>query len=424
MHDYYSSSYYVLEPKPSIAESDTTEKLLNGLDKTIISNSTISEEKNSKEQSVVPESSRYTLLNFVVGPETVIRANIQNVSPEIANKDDVGKQSGNNEKSKTQISSTSHPNTDTTNSASILLESNGTLSETALNKIKDIVPEPVIFCDMVIDHFSKLRTVFAPVVSATPKGRGRADNKKKSTPISATTPATPSERGNKRRSAVQDKSANSTPVKVTEANTNNSANENITVGDCVLARWSDKKYYAGKVGEIKANNKFSINFEDGATKVLTREQIVFGRKDVLPILDHQVNALIEADTYSIGLVMSFKRNSMNRILYTVVTNSDQYSVTASEIYLEEDQAKQIQKDSDSTWEKIEIPPLNDLPAKSTGSASSSPAKSSKGQKRRLSDGQSGGVAAKVAKKSPAKADTSPQPGFSGGTGRSRRIKRY
>lgn len=110
----------------------------------------------------------------------------------------------------------------------------------------------------------------------------------------------------------------------------------------VLARWADKKYYAGHVTDSKPGNKFVVLFEDGASKTLPEEFIVFGGdNDVLPLLDQSVHVLVEEDTYEPGLVTSID-TSGETIKYTVVGESKTVTVTSSDIYLEEEQAKVIQ----------------------------------------------------------------------------------
>lgn len=110
----------------------------------------------------------------------------------------------------------------------------------------------------------------------------------------------------------------------------------------VLARWADKKYYAGHVTDSKPGNKFVVLFEDGASKTLPEEFIVFcGDNDVLPLLDQSVHVLIEEDTYEPGLVTAIDTTGES-IMYTVVAESKTVTVSSSNIYLEEDQAKVIQ----------------------------------------------------------------------------------
>ncbi|XP_059621953.1 nucleolar protein dao-5-like isoform X2 [Phlebotomus argentipes] len=114
------------------------------------------------------------------------------------------------------------------------------------------------------------------------------------------------------------------------------------VGYAVMARWVDKMYYAGRVSAEKSGGKFAIHFADGALKTLNRDQIVFGHGDLLPFLDQSVHALVEGDTYEPGLVTEVTMDQDEQVLYTVVTESKTVVRTASDIYLEEDQAKNLQ----------------------------------------------------------------------------------
>lgn len=119
----------------------------------------------------------------------------------------------------------------------------------------------------------------------------------------------------------------------------------------VLARWTDKKYYAGRLKEAKPNSRFVVVFEDGATKTLVKDVIVFGSDDgVLPLLDQYVHARVDGDTYEPGLVTHINTDAavsadggVEPVLYTVVAESRTVHVSASDLYLEEEQAKAIQK---------------------------------------------------------------------------------
>lgn len=112
------------------------------------------------------------------------------------------------------------------------------------------------------------------------------------------------------------------------------------VGNFVMARWSDKKYYAGRVSAEK-NGKFTVRFEDGAQRTLTKDQLVFGDKNVAAVLvNRECNVLVDANIYETGLVVSIDAEGC---LYSVMTNSGPFTVPASDLYLDEDQAKQIQQ---------------------------------------------------------------------------------
>lgn len=132
----------------------------------------------------------------------------------------------------------------------------------------------------------------------------------------------------------------------------------------VLARWSDKKYYAGHVTDSKPGNKFVVLFEDGASKTLPEEFIVFGGdNDALPLLDQSVHVLVEEDTYEPGLVTAIDASG-DTVLYTVVSESKTVTVSSSAIYLEEDQAKVIQSVMKPVMESDGISP--DTPSKRSG----------------------------------------------------------
>ncbi|KAL1378687.1 hypothetical protein pipiens_015424 [Culex pipiens pipiens] len=90
----------------------------------------------------------------------------------------------------------------------------------------------------------------------------------------------------------------------------------------------------------KGDNKFMMLFEDGASKALSKDVIVIGDKDTLPIVGHAVHAFTGGDTYEVGFVDEVKRNeTINEVLYVVRIGKGTVEVTASGLYLNEEQAK-------------------------------------------------------------------------------------
>ncbi|GAB0092313.1 TP53-binding protein 1 isoform X1 [Sergentomyia squamirostris] len=121
-----------------------------------------------------------------------------------------------------------------------------------------------------------------------------------------------------------------------------STSKDSKVGFCVMARWVDKMYYAGRVVEEKSGGKYIIHFEDGANKTLNSDVIVFGRGNLMPFFNQSVHALVEEDTYEPGIVTEVTIDQHDKYWYTVVAESKTVVRTTSGIYLEDDQAKTIQ----------------------------------------------------------------------------------
>lgn len=219
-------------------------------------------------------------------------------------------------------------------------------------KSKHEVKGTLALCELVIAHFTKISKML--------KGPDDEDNMKSSetTPVSTSgrrrganaTPTTPSIQasGSKRKRGAlqaspiendpddQPKSAKKTK-KSAEPFTPTTSNY---PEKAVLARWVDKKFYAGRVIDQKPNNKFVVLFEDGAKKVLPEEHIVFGDQNILPLLNESVHALVKEDTYEPGIVQAVETKD-DGIYYSVLCESTTVTVTASDIYLEDDQAKAI-----------------------------------------------------------------------------------
>ncbi|KFB44308.1 AGAP001467-PA-like protein [Anopheles sinensis] len=79
---------------------------------------------------------------------------------------------------------------------------------------------------------------------------------------------------------------------------------------------------------------------------LSRDIIVFGEDGVLPILNHSIHALTGGDTYEPAIVEEIKRSDSGghaggEVVYAVWTASSKLEVTATDIYLTDEQAKWI-----------------------------------------------------------------------------------
>lgn len=248
------------------------------------------------------------------------------------------------------------------------------LASSTLKKTKHVVKGTLALCKFMIDHFQTVRTSLigsaagdsaiskadATPLNTTGSGRGRgkantvvttptstttSNKRKRSTaPAASSTVATPTAAGDAVNDADEPKSSKKAK-KETPANDQRKSIASPSPASnypekAVLARWVDKKFYAGRVIEQKANNKYVVLFEDGAKKVLPEEHIVFGEENILPLENESIHALVKDDTYEPGIVQSVK-NKGDAIYYTVLCESTTVTVTASEIYLEDDQAKVI-----------------------------------------------------------------------------------
>lgn len=236
-------------------------------------------------------------------------------------------------------------------------------------RTKHTVKGVVALCNFMIDHFGKIKKSFVnddddvddddnEELSTPTTGRGRKKKTADVTPkSSATKRGAPTKRSLDKSPSDDDgepkaKQTKSTNKKSTAATTkleqqtptkdNETENEEQHKEYSVMARWVDKLYYAGRVTEAKPGNRFVVLFEDGASKVLQHDYIVFGEENgILPLLNQSVHALIKKDTYEPGIVTETKRDG-DKIFYTVETESKTVTVTSSDLYLEDDQAKAIQ----------------------------------------------------------------------------------
>uniref|UniRef100_A0A182S5K2 Tudor domain-containing protein n=1 Tax=Anopheles maculatus TaxID=74869 RepID=A0A182S5K2_9DIPT len=270
-------------------------------------------------------------------------------------------------------------------------------------QMKQTVIGPKALCDLVIEEFKKLRRTFAPDDTTpedddgssvhllkSPKtpyaGRGRKESAKKSGPRgqkrskAADSEEEDDDGGNDARtprssggSAAKQATKRSKVVPTNESPVASSSTtpklkaaqavEPKQFDICCLARWTDRKYYAGRVTNYREDNKYVVVFEDGCSKTLSRDIIVFGEDGVLPIQHHSIHALTGGDTYEPAIVEEIKRNEANEVVYGVRTASSTLEVTATDIYLTDEQAKWIHNAC-----KDKPDPIQKLLQSGTGSA--------------------------------------------------------
>lgn len=89
----------------------------------------------------------------------------------------------------------------------------------------------------------------------------------------------------------------------------------------VLAKWVDKRYYSGRVLEITEPNKYLIKFDDGQTKALLDDFIIFGDMKILPLEGQSVYAVVdEEQSYEPGLVLGVEENASGTVTYRCTTD--------------------------------------------------------------------------------------------------------
>lgn len=311
-------------------------------------------------------------------------------------------------------------------------------------RTKHTVKGVVALCNFMIDHFGKIKKSFVNETddddddvdggeTATPTtGRGR----KKKSATDATTKSSTTKRGGAASKRALDKSpsggggdgddgepkakqtktgnkkSSTTATKLEQQTpTKDAADDTVTEQKSeisVMARWVDKLYYAGRVTEAKAGNRFVVLFEDGASKVLQHDYIVFGEEDgMLPLLNQSVHALIKKDTYEPGIVTETKRDG-DKVYYTVETESKTVTVTSSDLYLEDDQAKAIQNvTKDVVLDILKTPetPSSKRAGRPSAKMEESQATSTRGRPKKSAGGTATGATASQS--------STPEPGFSG-----------
>lgn len=92
-------------------------------------------------------------------------------------------------------------------------------------------------------------------------------------------------------------------------------------GTLVLAKWVDKRYYSGKVKQVLDYNKYLIQFDDGHSKPLLDDFIIFGNMLELPLVGQSIYAMVdEEQTYEPSLVLGVEKNEGGSICYKCTTD--------------------------------------------------------------------------------------------------------
>lgn len=267
--------------------------------------------------------------------------------------------------------------------SSATTDSSGTISSQSkppLSKVKHTVRGAKALASLMIEEFRKIKRAFS-------KDDEGSDNELDQSSSNLKTPKTATKgkggRGQKRTRTESEadeepksKQSSSKSAKKQKPDTPVPAEPEPPVNQddwlCCMARWSDRKYYAGKVTGYKGDNKYMVLFEDGASKALSKDVIVIGDKDTLPIVGHAVHALTGGDTYEAGFVDEVKRNDANEVSYVVRIGEGTVEVTASDMYLNEEQAKYINKACKAAEGATEDPLASPSASGKRGSATNTP----------------------------------------------------
>lgn len=115
----------------------------------------------------------------------------------------------------------------------------------------------------------------------------------------------------------------------------------------MLAQCADNRFSAGKILQHLEYNNFVVLFENGVQKTLPEKLIVFSDdEDILPLANQSVHVLVpqgnnDQDTYEQGIVESIETNDDGTHYYTVKCESATVTVKATQIYLNQRQAEEI-----------------------------------------------------------------------------------
>ncbi|XP_058446004.1 titin-like isoform X2 [Malaya genurostris] len=225
----------------------------------------------------------------------------------------------------------------------------------SLSKSKHTVRGAKALASLMVEEFTKIKRALGKdddlsdaepdksTAMKTPKGRPSSAAKKTTAGRKRTHSDVAEEEEPKAKQSAKQAKKGQKSVVTESPEVDETPKEDTSNYLCCLARWSDRKYYAGKVTGFKGDNKYMVLFEDGASKALSKDVIVIGDKDTLPIKGHSVHALTGGDTYEPGFVQEIKRNEDNEVVYAVLLDEGTVEVTASDLYLTEEQAKAINK---------------------------------------------------------------------------------
>ncbi|XP_044736648.1 uncharacterized protein LOC123298626 [Chrysoperla carnea] len=209
--------------------------------------------------------------------------------------------------------------------------------------------------DIIIER-EKLRTPEKKLESInemnTPKSEKRSTRKKRvpkslaenSETSEVSTPTS----NNRGRGARKTKRTNTIDQDIDNQSSSNNISDmpiqsgNISVGQSVFARWTDRKYYSGIVQEHVKGNKWNVKFDDGNTKVLIEDYILSGCHTLLK--GHSVYARIKkSGEYETGIVTELWLEK-GKVRYKVeIDGGAVVKAFADELFLTEDQAKTVKE---------------------------------------------------------------------------------
>ncbi|XP_069700537.1 TP53-binding protein 1-like isoform X2 [Periplaneta americana] len=115
-----------------------------------------------------------------------------------------------------------------------------------------------------------------------------------------------------------------------------STTKSLKPGALVFARWTDRKYYSGKIKEIGKDERWLVLFDDGNVKSLVEDFII--AVDVLS-KGQLVYALAEDEDYLSGVIINVEKKRSNYMYSVELDEGNVVSVTRSSLFMTEDQAK-------------------------------------------------------------------------------------
>ncbi|KAL1398707.1 hypothetical protein pipiens_008753 [Culex pipiens pipiens] len=190
-------------------------------------------------------------------------------------------------------------------------DSSGTISSQSkapLFKVKHTVREAKVLASLMIEEFTKIKRALSKDDELSDAELDQNNHRKV---VEERSEPAPSPKSKQASSKSAKKQKPDTPV---PAEPEPQVNQDDWL--CCTARWSDPKYYAGKA--------------------LSKDVIVIGDKDTLPIVGHAVHAFTGGDTYEVGFVDEVKRNeTINEVLYVFRIGKGTVELTASGLYLNE-----------------------------------------------------------------------------------------
>ncbi|GFG37749.1 hypothetical protein Cfor_05455, partial [Coptotermes formosanus] len=232
------------------------------------------------------------------------------------------------------------------------------LHDDLIIKKTDAISSSAVDNDAVLVPANVLKETPRSTVKLLKRRRSRSSVKKRSLPLSCSKQSVERKRG--RLSPVQGKTPVTSCVQdmmapIAESETKDGSDtvtkdvltspevstvlldySYLNLGTPVFARWTDKKYYSGRIQERCKDGRWKVLFDDTTVKLLAEDFVI--AVDELPV-GQLVYALAESQDYESGVIVNVEIKCDDAVYTVELDDNSSVVVSRSSLCMTEDQAK-------------------------------------------------------------------------------------